>query len=38
MNSSAASTINDYNFGAAGDWGCNSNTDATVSNMVGKKS
>ena len=26
----------DFNFGAAGDWGCTSNTDATVSNMDGK--
>jgi len=26
----------DFNFGAAGDWGCNSATDDTVSNMVGK--
>jgi len=31
-----AYAIDDYNFGAAGDWGCNSNTDNTVSNMVGK--
>ena len=29
-----AYAIDDYNFGAAGDWGCNSNTDNTVSNMV----
>lgn len=28
--------LTDYNFVAAGDWGCTSNTDATVSNMVGK--
>jgi hypothetical protein len=28
--------IDDYNFVAAGDWGCTSNTDATVSNMVSK--
>ena len=26
----------DFNFGAAGDWGCTSNTDATVTNMNGK--
>ncbi len=26
----------DYNFGAAGDWGCNSNTDKTVDNMDAK--
>jgi hypothetical protein len=26
----------DSNYGAAGDWGCTSNTDATVSNMNGK--
>jgi hypothetical protein len=26
----------DFNFRAAGDWGCTSNTDATVSNMYGK--
>jgi hypothetical protein len=26
----------DFNFGAAGDWGCTSNTDTTVSNMYGK--
>ncbi len=26
----------DSNYGAAGDWGCTSNTDATVSNMDGK--
>jgi hypothetical protein len=31
-----ASAINDYNFAAAGDWGCNSNTENTVSNMDGK--
>jgi hypothetical protein len=26
----------DFNFGAAGDWGCNSNTDATLANVKGK--
>jgi concanavalin A-like lectin/glucanase superfamily protein/calcineurin-like phosphoesterase family protein len=26
----------DFNFGAAGDWGCTSNTDATLSNVKGK--
>ncbi len=26
----------DFNFAAAGDWGCTSNTDATVSNINGK--
>jgi len=31
-----ASAIDDYNFAAAGDWACNSNTDNTVNNMVGK--
>jgi len=31
-----ASAITDYNFAAAGDWGCTSNTDATVSNVNGK--
>jgi hypothetical protein len=31
-----AYALADYNFGAAGDWGCNSNTDATVSNIDGK--
>jgi hypothetical protein len=31
-----ASAIADYNFVAAGDWGCTSNTDATVNNMIGK--
>ncbi len=29
-------TFADANFGAAGDWGCNSNTDNTVSNMDAK--
>ena len=28
--------IPDFNFGAAGDWGCTSNTDATLTNMNGK--
>lgn len=31
-----ASAIDDYNFVAAGDWGCSSNTDAVVNNMVSK--
>ncbi len=26
----------DFNFGAAGDWGCTSNTDATLTNVKGK--
>lgn len=30
----AATTIPDFNFGSAGDWGCNSNTDATVNSIV----
>ena len=29
-------TLADSNFGAAGDWGCTSNTDATLSNVKGK--
>ena len=29
-------TYADFNFAAAGDWGCTSNTDATVTNMNGK--
>ena len=28
--------VSDFNFAAAGDWGCTSNTDATVSNIQGK--
>ncbi len=28
--------LEDFNFAAAGDWGCTSNTDATVSNIDGK--
>lgn len=28
--------LEDFNFVAAGDWGCTSNTDATVSNINGK--
>lgn len=28
--------LSDFNFGAAGDWGCNSNTGKTVSNIKGK--
>lgn len=28
--------IDDYNFVAAGDWGCTSNTDNTVNNMISK--
>ena len=31
-----AYALQEYNFGAAGDWDCNSNTDNTVNNMVGK--
>ena len=31
-----AQAITDYNFGAAGDWGCNSNTEDTVDNMDAK--
>ena len=27
---------NDFNFGTVGDWGCNSNTQSTVNNIVGK--
>ena len=27
----------DFNFDAVGDWGCNSNTQNTVSNIQGKK-
>jgi len=28
--------LSDFNIAAAGDWGCNSNTDNTVNNIVGK--
>jgi len=28
--------IPDFNFGTAGDWGCSSNTQATVNNINGK--
>jgi predicted phosphodiesterase len=31
-----SAAISDFNFGAAGDWGCTSNTDATLANMKGK--
>ena len=31
-----AHAIADYNFAAAGDWGCSSNTDKTVTNIKGK--
>ena len=31
-----AATIPDFNFGSAGDWGCNSNTDATVNSIFNK--
>jgi hypothetical protein len=31
-----AYAIDDYNFVAAGDWGCTSNTDSTISNMISK--
>jgi len=34
LNSSYA--LSDFNFGAAGDWGCNSNTGKTVTNIKGK--
>jgi len=34
--SSAQEVFADVNFGAAGDWGCTSNTDATLSNVKGK--
>lgn len=32
----SAYAIDDYNFVAAGDWGCTSNTDSTISNMISK--
>ena len=28
--------LSDFNIAAVGDWGCNSNTDKTVNNIVGK--
>ena len=28
--------LSDFNIAVAGDWGCNSNTDKTVNNIVGK--
>ncbi len=31
-----SAAVSDFNFGAAGDWGCTSNTDATLANMNGK--
>jgi hypothetical protein len=31
-----SAAVSDFNFGAAGDWGCTSNTDATLTNMNGK--
>jgi predicted phosphodiesterase len=33
---STALTLPDFNFAAAGDWGCNSNTNNTVSSMQSK--
>ena len=35
--SNAYATILDFNFAAVGDWGCNSNTDATVKGMTNIK-
>ena len=32
----AAAALPGFNFGAAGDWGCNSRTTATVNNIVDK--
>ncbi len=32
----SANAIDDYNFVAAGDWGCTSNTDSTINNMISK--
>ena len=34
--SNAYAAISDFNFAAVGDWGCNSNTDATVKGMTRK--
>ena len=34
--SAYAQTLPNFNFGAVGDWGCNSNTQSTVNNIVGK--
>jgi predicted phosphodiesterase len=34
--SAYAQTLPNFNFGAVGDWGCNSNTRSTVNNIVGK--
>ena len=31
-----SAAVSDFNFAAAGDWGCTSNTDATLANMNGK--
>jgi hypothetical protein len=33
QSSTTSSTVPDFNFGSAGDWGCNSNTDATVNSI-----
>ena len=33
---STALTLPDFNFAAAGDWGCNSNTNKTISSMQSK--
>ncbi len=35
--SDAYAAISDFNFAAVGDWGCNSNTDATVKGMTSIK-
>ena len=34
--SAYAQTLPDFNIGTVGDWGCNSNTQSTVNNIVGK--
>src|SRR5687768_15315757 len=31
-----AQTVPDFNFGAVGDWGCNSNAQNTINNIVSK--
>jgi hypothetical protein len=36
MTSLPAATADDFNFAAVGDWGCTSNTNKTVNNIVGK--
>jgi Calcineurin-like phosphoesterase len=35
-NNTAAATLPDFNFAAAGDWGCNSNTNKTIISMQSK--